>query len=370
MREFKALAEFFQLNWDFERRGANRPQSLAWEIKKSNAPKIKRHLKSPTVSGKSSPNSMTSSKSSNHEEKFLKFKRYTENLRHNLHPMRGDEFENLFREIPSLAIDNFELGHKPKSMSLENLVVNVDVVSSQPVVPMRDNESQTEGFEDDNLTLLEFMEKRMKQENAITSKVDEKEKEVSVSDQQPPLTTPVPPPVQPAPVITAKPVENITPKPKIQKKVSCAVTESAEVKKSQNDTKNLKARVKSPNLNVANNPVKSTTQPGADGWTMVTRRKSQASISRSNTSTSLKDRSNTSLNTIKSAQRHSETTRRNPQMRSAQQNRTNPTQPGAIASTANSPKVPLTKKKNHSTVPDKNTKNVQNYVQRQKSGEF
>lgn len=368
MREFKALAEFFQLNWDFERRGANRPQSLAWEIKKSNAPKIKRHLKSPTVSGKSSPNSMTSSKSSNHEEKFLKFKRYTENLRHNLHPMRGDEFENLFREIPSLAIDNFELGQKPKSMSLENLNVNVELVSSQPVsfVPMKDNESQTEGFEDDNLTLLEFMEKRMKQENAAASKVEEKEKEVSVSDQQPTQPTPV----QPSPVITTKPAENITLKPKIQKKSSCAVTESAEVKKSQNDTKNLKARVKSPNLNVANNPVKSTTQPGADGWTMVTRRKSQASISRSNTSTSLKDRSNTSLNTIKSTQRNSETTRRNPQVRSAQQNKTNPTQPGAIASTANSPKVPLTKKKNHSTVPDKNTKNVQNYVQRQKSGEF
>lgn len=364
MREFKALAEFFQLNWDFERRGSNRPQSLAWEIKKSTAPKIKRHiLKSPTVSGKSSPISIASSKSSagiNHEEKFLKFKRYTEGLRHNLHPMRGDEFENLFREIPSFANENFELGQKPKSMSLENLNNN-ESVTSPPVIFLqtKDNESQTEGFEDDNLTLLEFMEKRLKQSAAAASvKAEEVEKEVSVSNNQPPPEPPAQQPIQTT--------ESIAKTKVIQKKVSCAATENVEVKKSQNDTKNLKARVKSPNvLSAANNAAKSTTQTG-DGWTMVTRRKSQASISRSNTSTSLKDRSN--ANSVKSTQRNPETSRRNPQVRSAQHSNANPTHQAAPA--ANNSKFPLTKKKQHTAVPDKNTKNVQNYVKRQKSGEF
>lgn len=58
IRDFKALAEWFRVSWDYEATPLpQRPQSLAWEVRKSNpTPRIRtRSLSSPTVSGKSSP---------------------------------------------------------------------------------------------------------------------------------------------------------------------------------------------------------------------------------------------------------------------------------------------------------------------------
>lgn len=58
VRDFKALSEWFKVSWDYESRPLQqRPQSLAWEVRKSNpAPRVRaKSLTSPTMSGKSSP---------------------------------------------------------------------------------------------------------------------------------------------------------------------------------------------------------------------------------------------------------------------------------------------------------------------------
>ncbi|XP_054084108.1 calponin homology domain-containing protein DDB_G0272472 isoform X2 [Zeugodacus cucurbitae] len=69
VRDFKALSEWFKVSWDYESRPLQqRPQSLAWEVRKSNpAPRVRaKSLTSPTMSGKSSPSACpcTSGKSS------------------------------------------------------------------------------------------------------------------------------------------------------------------------------------------------------------------------------------------------------------------------------------------------------------------
>lgn len=58
VRDFKALCEWFKVSWDYESRPLQqRPQSLAWEVRKSNpTPRVRtRSLCSPNNSGKSSP---------------------------------------------------------------------------------------------------------------------------------------------------------------------------------------------------------------------------------------------------------------------------------------------------------------------------
>nr|XP_016944835.1 S phase cyclin A-associated protein in the endoplasmic reticulum [Drosophila suzukii] len=58
VRDFKALSEWFKVSWDYESRPLqNRPQSLAWEVRKSNpTPRVRtKSLCSPNNSGKSSP---------------------------------------------------------------------------------------------------------------------------------------------------------------------------------------------------------------------------------------------------------------------------------------------------------------------------
>lgn len=58
VRDFKALSEWFKVSWDYDSRPLQqRPQSLAWEVRKSNpTPRVRtKSLCSPTTSGKSSP---------------------------------------------------------------------------------------------------------------------------------------------------------------------------------------------------------------------------------------------------------------------------------------------------------------------------
>ncbi|XP_017117027.1 S phase cyclin A-associated protein in the endoplasmic reticulum isoform X2 [Drosophila elegans] len=58
VRDFKALSEWFKVSWDYESRPLQqRPQSLAWEVRKSNpTPRVRtKSLCSPNNSGKSSP---------------------------------------------------------------------------------------------------------------------------------------------------------------------------------------------------------------------------------------------------------------------------------------------------------------------------
>ncbi|KFB48137.1 AGAP010207-PA-like protein [Anopheles sinensis] len=57
IRDFKALAEWFKVSWDYEATPQpQRPHSLAWEVRKSNpAPRVRKQISSPGLSGKSSP---------------------------------------------------------------------------------------------------------------------------------------------------------------------------------------------------------------------------------------------------------------------------------------------------------------------------
>ncbi|XP_017153098.1 S phase cyclin A-associated protein in the endoplasmic reticulum isoform X2 [Drosophila miranda] len=58
VRDFKALSEWFKVSWDYDSRPLQqRPQSLAWEVRKSNPlPRVRtKSLCSPNNSGKSSP---------------------------------------------------------------------------------------------------------------------------------------------------------------------------------------------------------------------------------------------------------------------------------------------------------------------------
>ncbi|XP_055597879.1 S phase cyclin A-associated protein in the endoplasmic reticulum [Uranotaenia lowii] len=57
IRDFRALAEWFKVSWDYEATPLpQRPQSLAWEVRKSNpVPRVRKPMTSPGMSGKSSP---------------------------------------------------------------------------------------------------------------------------------------------------------------------------------------------------------------------------------------------------------------------------------------------------------------------------
>ncbi|XP_037958436.1 calponin homology domain-containing protein DDB_G0272472 [Teleopsis dalmanni] len=58
VRDFKALSEWFKVSWDYESKPLQqRPQSLAWEVRKSNpVPRVRaKSLSSPNASGHSSP---------------------------------------------------------------------------------------------------------------------------------------------------------------------------------------------------------------------------------------------------------------------------------------------------------------------------
>uniref|UniRef100_A0A0P6IY67 Cyclic nucleotide-binding domain-containing protein n=1 Tax=Aedes aegypti TaxID=7159 RepID=A0A0P6IY67_AEDAE len=57
IRDFRALAEWFKVSWDYEATPLpQRPQSLAWEVRKSNpVPRVRKPISSPGISGKSSP---------------------------------------------------------------------------------------------------------------------------------------------------------------------------------------------------------------------------------------------------------------------------------------------------------------------------
>lgn len=182
IREFKALAEFFQMSWDFEKTPLpQRPQSVAWEVRKTNtAPRTRnKNITSPSMSGKSSPSSFSGSNSpcpTIEENKLLtkSLKPKSPENRHKLdrptieisesseQAANERKFEQLLKDSQPLEID-LHLLQKPKSVSLENLNQNLDTPPDQYQflyhVQFSDSETQTEGIHDDNLTLLEYITK-------------------------------------------------------------------------------------------------------------------------------------------------------------------------------------------------------------------
>lgn len=190
IREFKALAEFFQMSWDYEKTPLpQRPQSLAWEVRKTNAvPRVRNKNmtgNSPAMSGKSSPSSYSGANSpcptiEEYKQVGASTKtrspdnRPKESVKVNppmievtvdpVQAAKERKFEQLLKEAHPMK-DESEMYQKPKSVSLENLNQAIDSSPEQfqyfyqASIQTCDSESQTEGMHDDNLTLLEYLTK-------------------------------------------------------------------------------------------------------------------------------------------------------------------------------------------------------------------
>ena len=200
IREFKALAEFFQLTWDYEKTPLpERPNSLAWEIqrvRKTNAvPRIRnKNLTSPSLSGKSSPSSFSGSNSpcptieENKQVSIISKVKSPENrkdvnktevlsnqtVEDSIKAAKEKKFEQLLKD--SQSPDSEQLVQK-KSISLENLNQVSDTPDQfqyyyQPSVQTQDGVTQTEGIHDDNLTLLEYLNKYCRDSKNVASTVD------------------------------------------------------------------------------------------------------------------------------------------------------------------------------------------------------
>lgn len=179
VREFRALAEFFKLSWDYEKTPLpQRPQSLAWEVRKTNtAPRVRnKNMTSPSMSGKSSPNySGTNSpcptieenklapspnklKSVDNRAKDAKQETPSIEVTNVIDPLaeRERKFEQLLKDANQSEQETLQ---KPKSISLENLNQLESSEQFQYQTPKSDGSTQTEGIEDDNLTLLEYLTK-------------------------------------------------------------------------------------------------------------------------------------------------------------------------------------------------------------------
>lgn len=188
IREFKALAEFFQMSWDYDKTPLpQRPQSLAWEVRKTNVvPRIRnKNMTSPSMSGKSSPSSFSGSNSpcptiEENKQVTAPNKVRSPETRPNglsknesnsiaeteksIHAAKERKFEQLLKDSQPVN-DQQQLFQKPKSISLENLNQSIDSPPDQfqyfyqTPIESCDGETQTEGIHDDNLTLLEYITK-------------------------------------------------------------------------------------------------------------------------------------------------------------------------------------------------------------------
>ena len=162
------------MSWDYEKTPLpQRPQSLAWEVRKTNAvPRVRnKNINSPSMSGKSSPSSYSGSNSpcptieeNKKVERIKSPPKIDATLTHvtedSILAAKERKFEELLKDVQPL---DQQLYQKTRSLSLENLNQvcdsNPDEFQFYPVIQMRDGETQTEGIHDDNLTLYEYIQK-------------------------------------------------------------------------------------------------------------------------------------------------------------------------------------------------------------------
>lgn len=203
------------MSWDYEKTPLpQRPQSLAWEVRKTNtAPRTLRNknITSPALSGKSSPSSYSGTNSpcptieenkqvqqppnkvkspENRLREAAKHERPTiEVTEDSVQAAKERKFEQLLKD--SQPTESDQMYQKPKSISLENLNQVTDSAPeqfqyfNQVLVDVCNGETQTEGIHDDNLTLLEYISKYCSAGEAadpivdpVVPQKDEKEKEV------------------------------------------------------------------------------------------------------------------------------------------------------------------------------------------------
>lgn len=223
VREFKALAEFFKMSWDYEKTLPNRPHSLAWEVRKTNVqPRVRnKNITSPaSLSGKSSPsysgnttpcptiseNKLTMSpnktKPSVRTKKLEAPTIEISDPAAELMAIKEKQFEQLLKD--SIPIEH-EVPQKHKSMSLENVHEAMDNCSDDfgffnrtdkntpeiIVIPKTDSCTITEGIHDDNLTLLEYLTKYSTSETNTEKHKDQNNQTTSEKSDVNLITTPL-----------------------------------------------------------------------------------------------------------------------------------------------------------------------------------
>lgn len=176
VRDFKALSEWFKVSWDYESRPLQqRPNSLAWEVRKSNpVPRVRaKSLSSPTVSGKSSPCPCNSGKSSpclGNIDQHSPRKGYRVNVRElfasskRQHTDTPKEFEQHIPEQQLPPILPHEGQHEveeeePEHMILEN----------------RSHQYAQTDLEDDHLTLAGIREKMQREQEEREAQLRQEE---------------------------------------------------------------------------------------------------------------------------------------------------------------------------------------------------
>uniref|UniRef100_A0A182N8P7 SCAPER_N domain-containing protein n=1 Tax=Anopheles dirus TaxID=7168 RepID=A0A182N8P7_9DIPT len=173
IRDFKALAEWFKVSWDYEATPLpQRPHSLAWEVRKSNpVPRVRKQLSSPGMSGKSSPSfSGKNSPCPVAEEPVArvcspkKAHSSTESLSKKV-TMGKSRSEPTPTDEPSAAYDYG---------TIDSYVLKLDQYT------------QT-NLEDENLTLAEYLEKYEKQHcnGNVTGETRDGERELPASETKP-----------------------------------------------------------------------------------------------------------------------------------------------------------------------------------------
>uniref|UniRef100_A0A2M3Z3B0 Putative s phase cyclin a-associated protein in the endoplasmic reticulum isoform x1 n=1 Tax=Anopheles braziliensis TaxID=58242 RepID=A0A2M3Z3B0_9DIPT len=153
IRDFKALAEWFKVSWDYEATPSpQRPLSLAWEVRKSNpVPRVRKQMSSPGVSGKSSPS--FSGKNSpclvTEDHGSRKAHSSTESL--NRKAPQTVKINNRNDTMDCLGQPS-DIGTEHNAVSLESYILKLDQYT------------QT-NLEDENLTLVEYLEKYSRQQH-------------------------------------------------------------------------------------------------------------------------------------------------------------------------------------------------------------
>uniref|UniRef100_A0A2M4AFU4 Putative s phase cyclin a-associated protein in the endoplasmic reticulum isoform x1 n=1 Tax=Anopheles triannulatus TaxID=58253 RepID=A0A2M4AFU4_9DIPT len=177
IRDFKALAEWFKVSWDYEATPSpQRPLSLAWEVRKSNpVPRVRKQMSSPGVSGKSSPSF------SGKNSPCLVTEEHGPRKAHS-------STESLNRKVPQTVKINNRSDTKDCPGQPFDIATEYDCGSIDSYILKLDQYTQT-NLEDENLTLVEYLEKYSRQQHISNAEPvlcdDSKTEEIPLEERVP-----------------------------------------------------------------------------------------------------------------------------------------------------------------------------------------
>uniref|UniRef100_A0A182MU99 S phase cyclin A-associated protein in the endoplasmic reticulum N-terminal domain-containing protein n=1 Tax=Anopheles culicifacies TaxID=139723 RepID=A0A182MU99_9DIPT len=156
IRDFKALAEWFKVSWDYEATPLpQRPHSLAWEVRKSNpVPRVRKQLSSPGMSGKSSPSFSGKNSPCPVAE---------ESGRISSPKKSHSSTESLSKKGSSAKLSRHETKDASAAPSEETVITAYDHGTIEPCYVLKLDQYTQTNLEDENLTLAEYLEKYDKQ---------------------------------------------------------------------------------------------------------------------------------------------------------------------------------------------------------------